>query len=446
MKKSYFSLLCIIAFNSIISFNIKAQDFAPFRYDTESEVYDNLWKAGGELFVDDFAVVEDIKAPSGYKPFYISLFGRHGARFVHETELYSRLATLFRNAEIAGKLTPEGKSLALRYKDFYGKVAHREGALTFKGQLQWRNIAKRMYASYPEVFRKNTFAKVYSTDFERVLMSMFSFVDELRVLDRSFDFNMDAGLVYLDFLNPNASKSPSFVKGRPLSDKALVSRADFFASKIDAASFVNRFFNDLSFVESQYGSWRFEEDLALAILDIQCLDGVDNVFEDIFNKKEFMAFWEVRNYNGYLMMGASPLSDKKRVMASSAALKEIITNAEKDISGNNVDLRLRFSHDSGLLPLLVFMRLNNFGAVIDKPEDVKNYWRSFDIPMASNLQLVFYRSRKNKKLLVKPIYNGKPAVLPFKAISWPYYSWSDFKDYYIPLIEDAEVFLKNYSS
>ena len=146
------------------------------------------------------------------------------------------------------------------------------------------------------------------------------------------------------------------------------------------------------------------------------------------------------------MMGASPLSDKKRVMASSAALKEIITNAEKDISGNNVDLRLRFSHDSGLLPLLVFMRLNNFGAVIDKPEDVKNYWRSFDIPMASNLQLVFYRSRKNKKLLVKPIYNGKPAVLPFKAVSWPYYSWSDFKDYYIPLIEDAEVFLKNYSS
>ena len=386
MKKSYFSLLCIIAFNSIISFNIKAQDFAPFRYDTESEVYDNFWKAGGELFVDDFAVVEDIKAPSGYKPFYISLFGRHGARFVHETELYSRLATLFRNAEIAGKLTPEGKSLALRYKDFYGKVAHREGELTFKGQLQWRNIAKRMYASYPEVFRKNTFAKVYSTDFERVLMSMFSFVDELRVLDRSFDFNMDAGLVYLDFLNPNASKSPSFVKGRPLSANALVSRADFFA------------------------------------------------------------FWEVRNYNGYLMMGASPLSDKKRVMASSAALKEIITNAEKDISGNNVDLRLRFSHDSGLLPLLVFMRLNNFGAVIDKPEDVKNYWRSFDIPMASNLQLVFYRSRKNKKLLVKPIYNGKPAVLPFKAVSWPYYSWSDFKDYYIPLIEDAEVFLKNYSS
>ena len=76
MKKSYFSLLCIIAFNSIISFNIKAQDFAPFRYDTESEVYDNFWKAGGELFVDDFAVVEDIKAPSGYKPFYISLFGR----------------------------------------------------------------------------------------------------------------------------------------------------------------------------------------------------------------------------------------------------------------------------------------------------------------------------------------------------------------------------------
>ena len=36
--------------------------------------------AGGIYYVDDFSVRSAAPAPKGYKPFYISHYGRHGAR------------------------------------------------------------------------------------------------------------------------------------------------------------------------------------------------------------------------------------------------------------------------------------------------------------------------------------------------------------------------------
>lgn len=423
-----------------------SQDYAPERFDTISEIEADMNKAGGELYMCGFPEKKSVKPPKGYKPFYISLFGRHGARYVHEAGLYSDLKKLFFEAGRDGRLTKEGERLNRLYMEFYRQVAHREGELTFAGQEQWRRIAYRMFKDYPEVFKKDTYAEAFSTNYPRVLMSMFSFLDCLRILDRTFDFKADAGSVYLDFLQPNNSAAPSSIKAKPWSKEAAVSQKEFFASKINSSAFASRFFNDLDYLENSYGLWKFESSLALAVLNIQCLDGVENIFEDVFTKEEILSFWELRNYNGYLYLGASPLTDNKIVKASSASLKEIIESADKDILDGRNNLRLRFSHDSGLLPLLAFMRLNNFGAVVEKAEDVKFYWRSFEIPMASNLQLIFYRSKKNADILILPMYNGETAALPFKAAEGPFYSWKDFKEYYLPLIKEAETFLEAYKT
>lgn len=423
-----------------------SQEYAPKRFDTISEIEADMNKAGGELYVCDFPDKISAKPPKGYKPFYISLFGRHGARYVHETRLYSELRKLFVQADKDGRLTKEGERLHKLYGDFYKQVAHREGELTFAGQEQWKKIASKMFEDYPEVFRKDTYAEAFSTNYPRVLMSMFSFLDRLRSLDKTFDFKADAGSIYLDFLQPNNAAAPSSIKAKPWPEEAVASQKAFLASKIDASAFASRFFNDLDYLEKAYGHWNFESSLALAVLDIQCLDGVVNIFKDVFTKEEILSFWEIRNYNGYLYLGASPLTDNKIVKASSASLKEIIESSDKDIEEGRNDLRLRFSHDSALLPLLAFMRLNNFGAVVDKAEEVKYYWRSFDIPMASNLQLIFYRNKKKAETLVLPLYNGQTVSLPFKSFEGPFYSWNEFKKYYMPLIKEAEAFLEAYKA
>lgn len=425
------------------SLQLSAQEYAPFKFDSKTEVYENIWKAGGELYMYDFPTKDEIKAPKGYKPVYISMFGRHGARYVHELGLYSDVYSILSSAHTDGKLNDKGEKLFETYKDFFQKVKYREGDLTISGQKQWRKIARNMYNNYPEVFRGNTSAVAISTYFQRTMMSMFSFVDELRHLDRTFDCSIDAGNVFLSYLLPNSPKSSNYIKGKPLNEKAVKSQKDMLDSKVDALSFAKRYFNEPDYLENKYGMWKFMSDLALCMLDTQCLDNISNPFEGVFTKDELFAFWEVRNYNGYIYLGTSPLTDRKNMLASSATLEEIINSADKDLATGSIDLRLRFSHDSAILPMMSFMRLNNFGIIIDNPNELKNYWRSFDIPMASNLQFIFYKSKKSDSILLKLMYNGKFAALPIKQEQGGYYNWSEFKSYYLPLINEAKIRLED---
>lgn len=83
-----------------------------------------------------------------------------------------------------------------------------------------------------------------------------------------------------------------------------------------------------------------------------------------------------------------------------------------------------------MLPLVSYMRMDNFGAVVDDPKEVRNYWRSDKVPMAANLQLIFYRSKRTPEILVKVLYNGHEASLPIPQVAPSFYSWASFKDYY----------------
>lgn len=415
-----------------------AQDFAPFRYDTEKEIKEDIMKAGGEVYVSDFEGDKSVSVPRGYEPFYISTFGRHGARYVHDAGTYTKFKNLLDSAFVAGILTEKGLDLMKRYEAFYPLVSYREGELTFLGQEQWRKIARQMFASYPQVFEGNTHSEVYSTVVERVLMSMFSFVDELKTLDSDFSFKMDASVKYLTFLQPNKYLSPNYIADKPYSDSTISVLNEFRSKRVNPQDFTLRFFKDTALVVKYFDNlWDFESRLMNLVMDIQCLDGVENPFEGIFTADELFRIWEVRNFEGYLWAGASPLTDNKARLASYSCLEEIISSATEDMKEGNVRLRLRFSHDSGLLPLLSFMRLNNFGAVINNPDEVKDYWRSFEIPMASNLQLVFYRN-SGGHILVRPLYNGKSAVLPFKEKIPGFYDWEEFKSYYQAEISEAK--------
>jgi hypothetical protein len=47
------------------------------------------------------------------------------------------------------------------------------------------------------------------------------------------------------------------------------------------------------------------------------------------------------------------------------------------------------------------------------------------------MQLVFYRSKKaSDDILVKCLLNGREVSLPMATTQYPYYRWSDFRDFY----------------
>jgi hypothetical protein len=62
---------------------------------------------------------------------------------------------------------------------------------------------------------------------------------------------------------------------------------------------------------------------------------------------------------------------------------------------------------------------------------VKNCYQNWQTCKASNIQLVFYRNAKHPQdILVKCLLNGAEATLPLPAEQYPYYKWSDFREFY----------------
>jgi hypothetical protein len=93
------------------------------------------------------------------------------------------------------------------------------------------------------------------------------------------------------------------------------------------------------------------------------------------------------------------------------------------------------------MPLACLLELDSCGISVENPDSLDRYWRNYNIfPMACNIQLVFYRPKKNKDgdVLVKALLNEREASLPIATKQWPYYSWSDLRSYYIDKIKQFE--------
>ena len=403
---------------------------AVVKYDTYSEMMANPDRMGGEYFMLPFDDVRLSPAPKGYKPVYISHIGRHGARFATDEKIYENLMELFTKAHDKGKLTEAGEDLFRRYKAFYPSVARQGGELTHKGQDQHRRIADVMFKSFPEVFKGKTRAEVQSTTTPRVIMSMLSFTNELKNLDKDLSFNFECSKRLLPDIHPNSSSNPDRVKVK-IPSKAKAQIDSLTAARFDINDFCSRYFNDTDYLEKAYSASEFVSDFRKVIENLQCLDfEPSDKFADVFTTEQLFGLWEAWNYSGYLRMGRSPMTGGKGCMSCAAVLRNMIECADRDLASGDVQLSLRFSHDIAVLPLVSYMKLDNFGAVVNDPGDVKNWWRCDFMPMAANFQMIFYRSKRDPEVLVKVLFNGHEASLPIPQVAPSFYSWTAIKDYY----------------
>ena len=113
-------------------------------------------------------------------------------------------------------------------------------------------------------------------------------------------------------------------------------------------------------------------------------------------------------------------------------LEDIIRKADAVIDGSSDRIAdLRFGHDDRLGPLHILMGINGADRDPEDPYEVKNCYQNWETCKACNIQLIFYRSKKQAAdVLVKCLLNGSEATLPLPADNYPYYKWSDFKKFY----------------
>ena len=399
------------------------------------EVMADINKAGGLHYVYDYkADPPATKPPKGYKPFYVSHLSRHGARY--QFTQYDSLDAWFRWAGKEGILTPYGKAFAQKYFPFYEKVRLRGGSLTSIGMDQHKTIAARMFRNYPEVFKGQTAAWAVATESPRVILSMMCFLDTLKTLDRTFDASFDASLALCPFLQPNHRSSPTYVRHPRVNAQTEKMNHRFFYSTVPVKGICDRFFTDTVKLSDRGVSMRRFLIYLHDVTDgMQCLDHDRDLFKGTFTPEEEYALFCCENLDDAIFLANYKGSGAVYYLMSAYTLKHIIETADSDMASGEHQLRLRFCHDSQILPLLNIMNVNGMGREITSPEEASEIYPRFNVPMGASLQFIFFRSRKDPEVLFKLLLNEREATLPLDAVDGPYYRWSDFKARFVPCIE-----------
>ncbi len=394
--------------------------------DSRAALMADVERAGGVHYLCPTNQPAPTSAPKGYKAFYVSHIGRHGARYALGGSVYEEQLAVWTKGHENGWLTPAGEVFYQAYKDFYPAIALREGNLTHKGQDQHRYIAGQIYRNYPSVFKGKTHAEAVSTVSHRVIVSMFSFLSELDNLDRDFTFGADYGQPYQSYLLPDVIDS-----GAERHGDAEVKFRQFRDQVLDLDAMLAKWFTRPDSLVTNKYKFCFDLHTVVSTLDNTDVPEIPEALYSVYTPEERYNLWRVNNYRDYQLLGRSPDTENLRMKAMSALLKDFVEKADEDIRTGQVQLRLRFGHDSTLMPLLSLMDVNGMGAAIEDPYEVEKYWQNYNVPMACNFQLVFFKSKKNPDILVQVLLNGFEATLPLPmAAPGSFYRWEDVKAYY----------------
>jgi len=149
----------------------------------------------------------------------------------------------------------------------------------------------------------------------------------------------------------------------------------------------------------------------------------EGMMEGLVTDQEVVNRWEASNLGSYSWV----FGDQYRMIP---ILQDILKKAEAVINGSSDHKAdLRFGHDSCIGPLTVLMGINGADQDPADPYQVKYVYQNWETCKACNIQLIFYRNKKND-VLVKCLLNEKEARLPVPTTQYPYYKWSDFKKFY----------------
>jgi hypothetical protein len=203
---------------------------------------------------------------------------------------------------------------------------------------------------------------------------------------------------------------------------------------ITDTAFVNR-----NFIGERFGYFLFR--LASGLQDCDLHDTM--TFYDLFTEDEIYKFWKKENAFWYLGYGFCPTSGGQLPYSQRFLLRDIIEKADSCLTLSHPGVTLRYGHDTALLPLICLLGINGYDlATTDLDLLEEKGWLDYRaIPMAANLQIVFYRKDMNDKdVLIQVLLNENEATLPLKTDVAPYYHWEDFRNHFLPLLDayDAE--------
>ena len=373
-------------------------------------------------------------APKGYEPFYISHYGRHGSRYMTSDKHYRRLHKQLDSALTLGLLTEYGKDVRIRLMTAEADANKRAGLLTELGARQHRAIAKRMYEHYPQLLSQPLEVKAMSSNSRRVMRRMDNFCAELATLNPSLEITKTASEA--DQLIVKSVKSIPVPELE--SDDQLYKKLKKFKHKmLSGEPQMKALFTDPDRAEDFIDQYELADDLYNVAADMYCLPELKLDFTDLFGEDGMIDGFRAYNASWCLWEGLMPGS-RQSWLRIYPLLKNFLDEADAMIVSGGQGVRLRFGHDSVVLP---FAYILGFPEATGATDDMENLHTQFSIfrliPMGANIQLIFFRKPKSKDILVKFLMNENETAIPLATDCYPYYHWADVSRYFRNKIKES---------
>lgn len=389
-------------------------------------------RAGGIYHSYEFSEIEDTPAPKGFKPFYISHFGRHGSRFHTSDNFFDSVIGPLQKAKEAGLLTETGENLlreTIAVKDesegMYGQLAPRGGR-------EHAMLAKRMYGRFPEIFNSKSRKEVHcvSSTIQRCIVSMCWFTNALKGENPALDFDFVTGEKFMNYISFDHGITDDIMKKSGIRVDSLMN------ALVDPARIMSELFTDPQKASETIGDpRRLVKYIYMCGSICQDMDYTGIDLYKYFTFDELVTQWKIYNNRMYVNHCNSIEYGDTRTPMASNLLKDIIDKADAAIADGKTAADLRFGHDTGIMPLLAFIGIDGMD-VRCRLKDADKYWNSSsNIPMAANLQIVFYRNKKGD-ILVKFLHNEQEKTINGpQSDCKPYYKWEDVKKYFTPRLK-----------
>ena len=376
----------------------------------------------GTDFLCPTEAVELTHAPAGYTPFYLSHYGRHGARYAWQSDIYKLIHYTLKDAFNCDNLTDLGKDYRDRFETLYPDVKYRVGDLSRKGFRQQEALAERMYKNFPQIFKGDAYVRAWTSTSTRCVMTMSAFCLGLKSQDPGLDIFENFGKVFLPAILPLDGSNPFRNNDYKVTPVAFDETwEEYIARTLDYKAILSRLFVDPDAAIESSKQWDFVSYLYFFAAGMASLD-TDLTFTDIFTPEERIALWKIDNFQFYWYawqthLGYMPILD------------DIVAKADERIASGQKGADLRFGHDYTILPLMMILNLDGMGREAQTADEIADICRLQQVPMGANVHFVFYRNKAGD-IIFKVLHNGKEATLPLETEMWPYYSWNSFKEYY----------------
>ncbi len=365
-------------------------------------------------------------APSGYTPFFMNHYGRHGSRWLIGRRAYDFPVKQLEIGERNGMLTPRGQQVLEMARQMQQDARGRDGELSDVGHEQHQRIARRMYENFPQIFAGDAPVRARSTVVIRCILSMQNEVDMLKSLNPSLRITTDASEAEMYYMNYS---DPEVQPLRKSAYKYFEEQRDRYV-KPDAM--LKRLFKNKKFAQDSIDGQEFMISLFDLVGNMQSHHAYDDVnLWDIFSVDDAYNVWAYNNMRWYIFSGETPLTQCRIDFMEANLLRSFIEDADRAINQGGNSASLRFGHESVVLPLVCLMGLNGMDYQTTDLRTLDQHWRSYEVfPMACNVQMVYYRNAQDD-ILVKVLLNEREATLPVATDMAPYYRWSDVRDYFL---------------